>query len=101
MISNFQSSRNVESISIKDLQDYNPYTLIDVRPDSEYDNHHIEGAVHISIEDLESQLPYLNKGNTIISYCRGPFCSLADEAVEILQKNGFNSYRLEESALDA
>ena len=99
-ISDFQNSRNIKSISAKELDNYTPYTLLDVRPEDEYKTRHIDGAIHITAHELESQLQSLDKSNNIITYCRGPFCSIAYDAAEILQENGFKALRLEESALD-
>jgi len=36
----------------------------------------------------------------IVAYCRGPYCVLAVQAVEILRKKGFKAVRLEEGVQD-
>lgn len=100
MVNSFHHSRNVGIVSFKDLQQYEPYTLVDVRPKEEYDLHHIEGAIQIDASLVLSSLDQLDPDNTIITYCRGPFCTMADEVTEILGQNGFTVLRLEESALD-
>lgn len=100
LISSYQDSNNSTTISSKDLNSYIPYTLLDVRPKEEYNTRHIEGAIHISPKELQSQMDSLDVNKTIITYCRGPFCTLADEAATILRNNGFKAVRLEESALD-
>lgn len=99
-ISKFQQSRNVNSVSYKDLDQYEPYILLDVRPEKEFRDYHIDGAIHMNIRDLHLSLDSLDKRKTIITYCRGPFCSLADDASVILQQNGFKTFKLEESAID-
>ena len=99
-ITNFQNSQSIRTISARELQNHTPYTLLDVRPEDEYNTNHIRGAVHIPANELESRLQLLDKSQNIITYCRGPFCSLAFDAAEILHKHGFNTLRLEENALD-
>ena len=99
-IRQFHQYRNISPVSRKDLDQYSPYTVVDVRPEDEYKEHHMEGALNITVKNLPDSLGMLNKDNTIITYCRGPFCSLADEAADMLQRNGFKTFRLEDSAVD-
>lgn len=74
--------------------------LLDVRPEKEYQNGHIPGAINIPVEQLKSSLHRFKKNKEIITYCRGPFCVFADEAVDILTRNGFRARRLEEGFPD-
>lgn len=71
-------------------------TLIDVRPMLEYRQGHIPSARSIPLAELETRLNELPRDTEIIAYCRGPYCVLADEAVELLQRHGFRARRLEE-----
>jgi rhodanese-related sulfurtransferase len=75
-------------------------TLIDVRPEEEFLYGHIENALSIPIDKLVSRLEELSKEMEIIVYCRGPFCIYADQAVEILIKEGFNANRMIEGYPD-
>lgn len=75
-------------------------TLLDVRPEEEFVSGHIPGAISIPLKELESRLQDLPKDEEIVAYCRGPYCVLALQAVELLKKNGFHALRLEESVLD-
>ena len=72
-------------------------TLIDVRPKDEFEILHIPGANSIPIEELEKHLSTLPPNQEIVAYCRGKYCLLSVEAVELLRANGFNAFRLEES----
>jgi ArsR family transcriptional regulator len=72
-------------------------TLIDVRPKEEYEMMHIPGANSIPMEDLEKQLSSLPLNQEIVAYCRGRYCLLSVEAVNILRVHGFKAVRLEES----
>ncbi len=72
-------------------------TLIDVRPREEYEMMHIPGANSIPMEELEKHLSTLPLNQEIVAYCRGRYCLLSVEAVEILRDHGFKAVRLEES----
>lgn len=69
--------------------------LLDVRPRREFEAGHIPGAIPAPIAELEALLPSLPRGLEIIAYCRGPYCTFADEAVELLRARGFKARRLE------
>ena len=75
-------------------------TVLDVRPIEEYQAGHIPGAMSIPLKELERHLSELPHDQEIVAYCRGPYCVLAMEAVEILRAKGFNAVRLEESIQD-
>ncbi len=75
-------------------------TVLDVRPIEEYQAGHIPGAMSIPLKDLERHLSELPLNQEIVAYCRGPYCVLAMEAVEILRAKGFNAVRLEEGIQD-
>ena len=69
-------------------------TVLDVRPAEEYAAGHVPGAVNIPIEQLEKRLRELPKRREVIAYCRGPFCLMSYEAVELLRKKGIRARRL-------
>ncbi len=71
-------------------------TLIDARPEVEYAQGHIRSALSIPIEVLEQHLDQLPPDREIVAYCRGPYCVLADETVELLRARGFRARRLDE-----
>ena len=70
--------------------------LIDVRPSIEYEFGHIIGAISIPLNELAEKLKNISKNNKIVAYCRGPFCALSDEAVKILNEQGYKARRLDE-----
>jgi len=70
-------------------------TLLDVRPVEEYRAGHIAGALSVPVEELKVRIKELPKGRDVVAYCRGPYCVMAVEAVELLQKRGFKAERLE------
>src|SRR5579884_3426309 len=74
--------------------------VIDVRPPNEYRTAHIAGALPIPLEQLKLRLSELPRNKEVVAYCRGPFCVLAKEAVDVLRSNGFRASRLEDSVHD-
>ncbi len=75
-------------------------TILDVRPESEFNQGHIATAISIPINELSRILKQLPKRTEVFAYCRGPFCVYADEAVSILTKAGYKATRLEEGFPD-
>lgn len=70
--------------------------LVDVRPQEEYFTSHIQGAISIPLQELNDHLRALPKDLEIVIYCRGPYCTLSVDAVEILRKNGFNAFKMDQ-----
>ena len=70
-------------------------TLIDVRPREEYVAGHIPGAISVPLADLPKRIGELRKRRDIVAYCRGPYCVMALDAVDVLRRKGFRAHRLE------
>jgi rhodanese-related sulfurtransferase len=75
-------------------------TVIDVRPRSEYVAGHIPGAISLPLADLKKRIPRLPKRRDIVAYCRGPYCVMALDAVDILRQKGFRAHRMEHGVLE-
>jgi rhodanese-related sulfurtransferase len=75
-------------------------TVLDVRPADEYRTGHIPGALSVPLDRLKEILASLPTDQEIVAYCRGPYCVLSVQAVEVLRANGFNAIRLEEGVQD-
>jgi len=75
-------------------------TVLDVRPVEEYRAGHIPGALSVPLQELEFMLAKLPKDQEIVAYCRGPYCVLSVQAVEMLNEKGFHAVRLEEGVQD-
>jgi rhodanese-related sulfurtransferase len=71
-------------------------TVIDVRPEVEYEQGHIPAARSVPVEDLERWLAELPRDLEVVAYCRGPYCVYSDEAVRLLHQHGFKARRLRE-----
>ena len=74
--------------------------VLDVRPVEEYRTGHIPGALSVPLDQLKEILTKLPADQEIVAYCRGPYCVLAVQAVEVLRGKGFNAIRLEDSVRD-
>jgi rhodanese-related sulfurtransferase len=75
-------------------------TLLDVRPAEEYRAGHIPGALSVPVAELKKRLSELPRRREIVAYCRGPYCVMAIDAVELLRKRGFKATRMEHGVLD-
>jgi rhodanese-related sulfurtransferase/DNA-binding transcriptional ArsR family regulator len=75
-------------------------TVIDVRPSEEYRAAHIPGALSMPVAELGERIGELPRGRDIVAYCRGPYCVMAVDAVELLRKRGYKAYRMEHGVLD-
>ncbi|MDW7614840.1 metalloregulator ArsR/SmtB family transcription factor [Peribacillus simplex] len=84
----------------KERMDKGEAILLDVRPLEEYEEAHIPGAVSMPIEELSEKLSNLPTNCYVIAYCRGCYCLMSVEAVELLRSKGFNAFCLEEGVLD-
>ena len=75
-------------------------TVLDVRPVEEFKAGHLDGALSIPLKDLQLRLSDLPRNQEIAAYCRGPYCVLSVEAVEMLRAEGFQAIRIEEGIQD-
>lgn len=74
--------------------------VLDVRPPEEYRAGHLPGALSVPLKELETRLRDLPRDREVVAYCRGPYCVLAVEAVEMLRSRGFAAFRLEDGVRD-
>ena len=98
-----QSKFTLESVTINQLVEKiesGKVTIVDVRPEMEFNKGHIANAISIPVDELKKRLNELPKRTEIVAYCRGPFCVYADEAVAILNRVGYKATRLEEGFPD-
>jgi rhodanese-related sulfurtransferase/DNA-binding transcriptional ArsR family regulator len=75
-------------------------TVIDVRPREEYVAGHIPGAISVPLADLPKRLRDLRKRPDIVAYCRGPYCVMSLDAVDLLRRKGFRAQRLEHGVVE-
>lgn len=89
-------SKTIETEDLLRLLQDDDIVLVDVRPKEEFDQGHVANAVSIPLDEIEEHLPKLSKQKPIVVYCRGKLCILADEAVELFIKNGYQATRTED-----
>jgi len=68
--------------------------VLDVRPTEEYLAAHLPFARSIPLEELRQRLAELPKDRSIVAYCRGPYCLMAIDAVELLKHEGYSAIHL-------
>lgn len=74
--------------------------VLDVRPTNEYEAAHLPFARSLPLDELKSRLAELPVGKTIVAYCRGPYCLMARDAVDLLRKMGYDAVRLPEGVAE-
>jgi rhodanese-related sulfurtransferase/DNA-binding transcriptional ArsR family regulator len=71
-------------------------TVLDVRPPEEFAAGHVPGAINIPVSELARRLAELPKRKEVVAYCRGPYCLMSYDAVELLRKKGLKARRLQD-----
>ena len=69
----------------------NGAVLVDVRTPEEYATRHVEGAINIPVDDLESRIAEVSKGDTskpVVVYCHSG--NRAGRAKKILVDHGYS-----------
>lgn len=97
------ANSRLDEISLEELSnrmEKGEVLLLDVRPETEYESNHIPGAISMPVEELGEKLSSLPKNKEIVAYCRGTYCLMATEAVEILHEQGIDASRLQEGVQD-
>ncbi|MEJ8826957.1 metalloregulator ArsR/SmtB family transcription factor [Variovorax humicola] len=68
--------------------------VLDVRPEVEFATAHLPHARSMPLAELKKRLAELPKDLPLVAYCRGPFCLMAKDAVELLRKKGYRAFHL-------
>ncbi len=92
-----EAKQRIQTCTIEDIyqqqQQGSPFYLVDVREESEWQQGHIAGAIHLGKgileRDIEAQIP--EKRADIVLYCGGGFRSAL--AADNLQKMGYTRVR--------
>lgn len=74
--------------------------VLDVRPTEEYLATHLPFARSIPLEELRQRLAELPKDRSIVAYCRGPYCLMAKDAVELLKQEGYTAIHLRDGVAE-
>ncbi len=74
--------------------------VLDVRPAEEYLAAHLPFARSIPLGELRQRLSELPKDRAIVAYCRGPYCLMAKDAIELLNKDGYTAIHLRDGVAE-
>ena len=99
MASYFRARDELEPVSREELIERvraGTATALDVRPEDEFADGHVAGAINIPLAQLKHRLAELPIDLEIVAYCRGPWCVLSFEAVATLRQRGYRVRRLED-----
>ncbi|MFD1781490.1 metalloregulator ArsR/SmtB family transcription factor [Fredinandcohnia salidurans] len=87
----------IESLELEEflnMEESDGVVVVDVRPETEYNASHIEGAISIPYDSFMDRVSELPTDRQIIVYCRGYYCVHATEAVQYLASQGYQAIRL-------
>ncbi len=87
---------NVDRAKLTKLAKAGKVIILDVRPADEYQAAHLPYAISIPLEKLEGHLDKLPREQQIVAYCRGTYCFLAGEALQVLKRKGYHVSLLRE-----
>ncbi|MEE9303562.1 MAG: metalloregulator ArsR/SmtB family transcription factor [Thiotrichaceae bacterium] len=99
MGSYFTQKDALEAISAAELLErtqQGEVTVLDIRPEKEFAAGHLPHAINIPPEKIAQRISALDNTQTIVAYCRGPYCLYSYDAVKLLLEKGFTAQRLEE-----
>ena len=91
---------SIDGLELLRLMQAGSITLVDVRPSAEYRAGHLAGAISAPLCDIKARMAELPRDQDIAAYCRGPYCVMAIDAVEILVRNGFRAFHVTEGIAD-
>ncbi|NNM81357.1 MAG: metalloregulator ArsR/SmtB family transcription factor [Burkholderiales bacterium] len=74
--------------------------VLDVRPVEEYLSAHLPFARSIPLEELQGRIAELPLDRPIVAYCRGPYCLLAKDAVDLLRGQGYEALHLRDGVAE-
>lgn len=74
--------------------------VLDVRPAEEFATAHLPHARSLPVDELKRRLVELPKDTPVVAYCRGPFCLMAKDAVELLRRRGYRAFHLSDGVAE-
>ncbi len=99
MHSYLEQKDELEAISAKELLEraqHGEVTVLDVRPEREFAAGHLPDAINIPPDEIAERIKKLDSNQTVVAYCRGPYCLYSHDAVKLLREKGFEAQRLED-----
>lgn len=89
----------LEAISAEELLEraqHGEVTVLDIRPEREFAAGHLPEAINIPPDQIAERIKKLDSNQTVVAYCRGPYCLYSHDAVKLLREKGFEAQRLED-----
>ncbi|WP_093391068.1 ArsR/SmtB family transcription factor [Rugamonas rubra] len=74
--------------------------VIDVRPGEEFQAGHLPFARSMPLAELKNRLAELPRDRPVIAYCRGPFCLMSTDAVNLLRGQGIDALQMREGVVE-
>lgn len=74
--------------------------VLDVRPAEEYSAGHIPGARSLPADELADHLDDVPEHVEVVAYCRGRYCVMSHDAVQLLRRHGRHAAVLSEGMLE-
>lgn len=68
--------------------------VLDVRPQPEFEAAHLPHARSLPVSELRKRIGEVPKDVPVVAYCRGPYCLMAKDAVELLRTKGYQAFHL-------
>ncbi|CAM3352717.1 metalloregulator ArsR/SmtB family transcription factor [Paenibacillus taichungensis] len=96
LLQQYEGMQTIAKEELLERMAANKIVVLDIRPKDEYEAGHIEGAISVPLEELDTYLQTLPSHIELAAYCRGPYCVNTTEAVERILKKGFTAYRIDE-----
>lgn len=94
IVENGDELKGVDRASILAKATTGEVVVLDVRPQDEFSVAHLPHARCLPIGELKKRLAELPRDVPVVAYCRGPFCLMAREAVELLRGKGYQAFHL-------
>ena len=94
--SNSLNENTITSEQLADKFNDRDLLILDVRPNKEFLQGHIRGALNIQPHDIDEKVKHLPTHKIVVAYCRGPYCLYSYEMVNYLRENGIEALRLEQ-----
>ncbi len=81
------------------------YAFVDTRHPEHFHEAHVPGAVFLPPEDVQERFveaqPFLMETDTLILYCYGPDCDMAERVAGFLSQMGYKSFMIMQSGFSA
>lgn len=95
----FSALDRLEPVSREDLLSRlheGDITILDVRPQDEFELGHVPGARQVQVEEVDQIAAQIPKDQPVVAYCRGKYCVASFKTVSRLRELGYDVRRMED-----